>query len=173
MEFGEAVKVLRGVPMFSKLEPHKLKLLAFASEHLTFEDGEVLFLAGDPADSTYLIDEGEVMICTGGDDHEVVVGTLGRHELFGEMAVFRNTPRLATIRAKGPVKVLRIDGDMFLRLVTENPETALDVMRMLSEKIARATARFEAVEEQVRSLQSVAGRPSPCAPMPVPGPTKR
>lgn len=169
MDFGEAVQVLRRVPIFSKLEPSKLKLLAFASDYLTFDDGEVLFLEGDMADSAYLIDEGEVSICAGDAGNEIMVGTLGRHELFGEMAIFRNEPRVATIRAKGPVKVLRIDGDMFLRLVTENPEAALGVMRMLSEKIARATERFEAVEEKVRSLQSVADVAHPCAPMRIPG----
>lgn len=169
MEFGEAVQVLRSVPIFSKLDMSKLKLLAFACDYLTFDDGEVLFHEGDAADSTYLIDEGEVMICAGVEGNEVVVGTLGRHELFGEMAIFRNEPRLATIRAKGPVKVMQIESDMFLCLVTENPDTALGVMRMLSEKIVRATERFEMVEEKVRSLQSVVESAHPCAPVPVPG----
>ena len=173
MEFGEAVQVLRSIPIFSKLDSSKLKLLAFASEHLTYEDGEVLFLEGEAADSAYLIDEGEVMICAGGSECDLVVGTLGRHELFGEMAIFRNSPRVATIRAKGAVKVMRIEGEMFLRMVTENPDTALGVMRMLSDKIARTTERFEAVEEQVRSMQSVAGRPNPCAPTPVPGAARK
>jgi CRP-like cAMP-binding protein len=169
VEFGEAVQVLRSIPMFSKLDPSKLKLLAFASDYLTFDDGEVLFLQGEPADCAYLIDEGEVLICAGEKESELVVGTLGKHDLFGEMAIFRNSPRVATIRAKGPVKVMRIEGDMFLRMVTENPDTALGVMRMLSEKIARTTERFEAFEEQARSMQSVVDMAHPCAPTPVPG----
>ena len=48
-------EVLRKVPMFAKLEPSKLKLLAFTSEFQTFEDGEVLFHAGDPADCAFVI----------------------------------------------------------------------------------------------------------------------
>ena len=166
MDFNEAVQVLRRIPIFSKLDPAKLKLLAFASDYLTYDDGEVLFKEGDPPDSAYIVDEGEVIICAGGDDGtcDVVVGTLGRHDLFGEMAIFRNAPRVATIRARGPVSVMRIDGDMFIRLVTENPDTALGVMRMLSDKIARTTERFELVEEQVRSMQSVADSAHPCAP---------
>jgi CRP-like cAMP-binding protein len=165
VDFNEAVQVLRRIPIFSKLDPAKLKLLAFASDHLTYDDGEVLFKEGDPPDSAYIIDEGEVNICAGEDDTcDLVVGTLGRHDLFGEMAIFRNAPRVATIRASGPVSVMRIDGDMFLRLVTENPDTALGVMRMLSDKIARTTERFEAVEEKVRNMQSVADSAHPCAP---------
>jgi CRP-like cAMP-binding protein len=171
VEYGEAVQVLRKIPIFSKLDTPKLKLLAFASDYLTFEDGEILFREGDPADCAYLIDDGGVLICTGETDCQVVVGTLGRHDLFGEMAIFRNAPRVATIRASGPVKVLRIDGDMFLRMVTENPDTALGVMRMLSEKIARTTEQFEALEERVR--RSVAASVNPCAPAPVPGTPKK
>ncbi|MBT3361233.1 MAG: Crp/Fnr family transcriptional regulator [Rhodospirillales bacterium] len=169
MDFGEAVQVLRSVPIFSKLDSSKLKLLAFACDYLTFDDCEVLFYEGEEADSAYLIDQGEVLICAGKADNEMVIGTLGRHELFGEMAIFRNSPRVATIRAKGQVKVLRVEGDMFLRMVTENPDTALGVMQMLSDKIARTTERFEVVEEQVRSLQSISDAAHPCAPAPVLG----
>ena len=75
------------------------------------------------------------------------------------MAVLRNAPRVATVRAKGRVRVLRIEGDMFLRMVTEDPEVALGVMRMLSDKIAMAMETFEEMEEKVRRLQSVSDRP--------------
>jgi CRP/FNR family transcriptional regulator, cyclic AMP receptor protein len=169
MEFCEAVQVLRRIPMFAKLDASKLKLLAFASEHLTFDEGEVLFREGDPADSAYLIDEGRVAICIGDGDTEVMIGTLGRHDLFGELALFRNAPRAATIRAMGPVQVMRIDGDMFIRMVTENADTALGVMRILSDKLARTTENFEQLGEQVRRLQSVSDRAHPCKPAPVPG----
>ena len=169
MDLGEAVQVLRSIPIFSKLDPSKLKLLAFASDHMTFDDGEVLFRQGEPAESAYLIEEGEVLICAGEENNELVVGTLGKNDLFGEMAIFRKSPRVATIRAKGSVKVMQIEGDMFIRMVTENPDTALGVMRMLSEKIARTTERFEAFEEQARSMQSVVDAAHPCAPTPVPG----
>lgn len=159
MEFSDAVQVLRRIPIFSKIDPARLKLLAFASLSLTFEDGEALFHVGDPSDGAYLIDEGEVSILADKDGHEVPVAVLGRHDLFGEMAILRNAPRVATVRAKGRVRILRIEGDMFLRMVTEDPEVALGVMRMLSDKIAMAMETFEEMEEKVRRLQSVSDRP--------------
>ena len=159
MEFSDAVQVLRRIPIFSKIEPARLKLLAFASQSLTFEDGEALFHVGDPSDGAYLIDEGEVSILADKDGREVPVAVLRRHDLFGEMAILRNAPRVATVRAKGRVRVLRIEGDMFLRMVTEDPEVALGVMRMLSDKIAMAMETFEEMEEKVRRLQSVSDRP--------------
>lgn len=142
-------EILRKVPMFAKLEPSKLKLLAFTSELLTFDDGEVLFHEGDPADCAYVIMSGEIEILAKTDAGEVVVGTLSEHQLFGELAVLTNEPRTATLRAKGRLETLRITDEMFLKLVTENPEVALDVMRQLSEKLARTHRQVEALETKL------------------------
>ncbi|MCB2103039.1 MAG: cyclic nucleotide-binding domain-containing protein [Rhodobacterales bacterium] len=157
MDFGDTVKVLRAIPMFAKLDPSKLKLVAFASAHLTFDDGEALFFEGDPSDGVYLIDEGTVNICVDSNGSEITVGSLTNRELFGEMAIFRNEPRSATIRASGSVKVLRIDGDMFLRVVTEYPETALEVMRILSEKIAKSMVSERTLQDRVQDLENQLG----------------
>ena len=156
MELLREAECLRNVPMFAKLEPAKLKLLAFTSESTTFEDGEVLFHAGDPADCAYLIMEGEVDILAETDAGEYVVATLGKNRLFGELGIFNNAPRNATLRAKGHLEALRIADDMFLRLVTENPEVALDVMRQLSEKLNFSHKQFETAQ---RKLQHYEGRP--------------
>ena len=157
MDYGDAVKVLRGVPLFANLDRSKLKLLAFSSTYLTFEGGEALFVTGEPADSAYLIDQGEVEILVDGDAGEIRVGTLGRHELFGELAIFLNSQRSATIRAAGPLGVLKIDADVFLRMVTGNEQAALGVMRILSDKILRVTQNFERAEDRVRELEAGAG----------------
>jgi CRP-like cAMP-binding protein len=143
VQYAEAVTVLRGIDIFGSLDPANLKLLAFSSTYLTLEDNEVLFCEGDPADSVYLIDEGEADICIGRDENEVKVAKMGKHGLVGEMAIFRNAPRSATIRAAGSLKVLKIDAEMFLRVVTENPNSALAVMRILSEKLAVTTESYE------------------------------
>lgn len=143
MQLTETVAVLRGIPLFASFDPSKLKLLAFSSRYLTLHAGEVLFLEGDPADSVYLIDEGEADIFTGQGDHEIKVAKIGKHGLVGEMAIFRDAPRSATIRAAGELRVLKIDGDVFLRVVTEHPHAALTVMRILSEKLAATTDEYE------------------------------
>ena len=160
MDYGDTVNVLRSMPIFTKLDAPALKLLAFSSSALLFEDGEDLFSEGDPADSVYFIEDGRVGIWARSGDNEIKVNTLGRHEMFGEMAIFRNSPRSATIRAEGAVKVVKIDADIFLRLVTRNPEAALGIMQLLSEKLARTTETYERLEDRVRSLEKGAGRPA-------------
>ena len=158
MDLHQETDLLRKVPMFSKLEPSKLKLLAFTSQSLTFEDGELIFSAGDPADAAYVIMEGEVDIMADSAAGEVVAGTLKRNEIFGELAVLNNAPRATALRARGNLVAMRITDEMFLKLLAENPEVALDVMRQLSIKLTRTHHLYEEMRREVEHLASSATR---------------
>jgi len=160
MQYADTVAVLRGIPLFANLDPAKLKLLAFSCAYLALEDSEALFFEGEPADSVYLIIEGKADICVGSNNgSEVTVATLGKQALIGEMGIFRNSPRSATIRAAGPLKVLRIDGDVFLRIVTENADAALTVMQILSDKLALTTENYERLKAIARQAGVEASDP--------------
>ena len=154
MDLLKEAELLRRVPMFAKLEPSRLKLLAFTSEYLTYDDGEIVFRVGDPGDCAYVIIEGEVDIIAETETGEVVVATLGRNALFGELALLNNVPRTATIRARGQLHVLRIADDVFLKLLAENSDVALDVIRQLSEKLAKAHRQFEEHLVRLRRCES-------------------
>ena len=149
MQYGDAISILRGIPLFSKLDPAKLNLLAFSSTSLTFEKGEELFREGDPADGAYIIEEGKVDVLSGQNGCPVKIGRLGTSDLFGEMALILNQSRSATIRASQDLKVLKIDADVFLRLITENPDAALTVMRSLSQKVTRLTERYRELQRHI------------------------
>ncbi len=109
--------MLRKVPFFGGLDPAKLKLLAFTSRALRFAPGEDLMRVGEPADSAYVIIEGDVDIIGKTPSGEFVIGVVGRNSLIGEMGVIANAPRGTTVRAKGEVRALRIAGDVFLGLL--------------------------------------------------------
>ena len=153
MDLTTEAEMLHKVPMFSNLELSKLKLLAFTSELCTFDGGEVLFEAGDAADSAYVIMEGEVEIVVETGTGPVVEGVLGPNELFGELGVLTNSPRSATIRARDGLVALRISDEMFLKLLAENPEAALDVMRQLSDKLVRSQDQFIGLQRQLREQE--------------------
>ncbi|RKZ37290.1 MAG: cyclic nucleotide-binding protein [Gammaproteobacteria bacterium] len=157
MDLRQEAECLQKVPLFSKLEPSKLKLLAFTSQGMTFEDQEVLFCEGDAADSAYVILGGEVEILVETDDGPTAVGTLGRNELFGELAILNNSPRTATLRAKGKLEVLRISDDMFLNLVSDFPAVALEVMRQLSDKLTRTHRRMEKLQRKLQRCEAKGG----------------
>ncbi len=96
--------------------------------------------------------EGQADIYANTESGEVVVGTLMANQLLGELGVLTNAPRAATIRANGKVIMLRIGGEMFLRLLAENPSVALDVMRQLSGKLVLAHRQNEELQDRLHQL---------------------
>ena len=136
--------------MFAKLAASKLKLLAFTSESVVYDDDEVIFYTGDLADNAYVIMDGRVDVLTETDTGPVVAITLEQNQLFGEMALLNNVPRNSTLKASGKLRVMKISGEMFLRLLCENSELALDVMRQLSAKLAKSHFHVKELQQQLQ-----------------------
>jgi CRP-like cAMP-binding protein len=155
---NEAAQLAR-VPMFGKLDPARLKLLAFTSRALRFAPGESLVRQGEPSDSAYLILEGEVEVLGSSGTEEFLIGTVGANELVGEMGVLMNRPRSTSVRAKDDVRALRIGAPMFLRLMSENPEVALDVMRVLCERLAGTTQKLEEMRGALTRSEAASAAP--------------
>ena len=154
MDVFQEAEMLRRVPFFGGLDSAKLKLLAFTSRALKFAPGEDLVKKGGVSDSAYVILDGEAEVIgetTGGD---FVIAALGSNALIGEMGVIRNVPRGLTVRAKTPVRALRIASEIFLGLITENPGCALDVMRQLSARIDASNTRLAATQRELETLRS-------------------
>lgn len=149
MDLAEETDLLRKIPMFSKMETSKLKLLAFASEIVSFEDGDIVFNSGDSADFAYVIMSGVVDIVTETDAGPIVSGKLSQNQLIGELGLLNNAPRVATLIANGELRVMKITGDMFFRVLRENSDVALDVIRMLSNKLSRSHELVEALQKQL------------------------
>lgn len=143
MSLKEEVEVLRSIPLFAKLEPAKLKLLAFTSQRLTFEAGHSLFHQGDPGDAAYIVLDGEADVLIDTPQGPVRVAQIGRHAIIGEVAILCDVPRTATVTARAKLTTLRIDKDLFFRLVTEFPQMAVEIMRELAH-------RLEKTNEQLR-----------------------
>ena len=148
MDLAEETDLLRKIPMFAKMETSKLKLLAFASEIVSFEDGDIVFNSGDSADYAYVIMEGAVDIITETETGPIVTATLRENQLIGELGLLNNTPRIAKLIAHGELRAMKITADMFFRILRENSEVALDVIRMLSDKLTRTHALLETLQKQ-------------------------
>ena len=149
MDVFEEARQLGRVPLFSKLEASKLKLIAFTSEQLHLNDGDFLFHYKEPSDSIFLILEGTLEVVVERDDGRVdVMLERSKNEIIGEMGVISNASRSASIRAKGVVKVLKIEADSFLALLSENPSMSLYVMRELSDRLNKSHLREVKTLEQ-------------------------
>jgi CRP/FNR family transcriptional regulator, cyclic AMP receptor protein len=146
-------EVLRRVPVFAEVEPAKLKLLAFMSERVGFDDGKILCRQGDPGDAAYLIIDGQADIVLEGPAGPVTVATLGANEIVGEMAILCNAPRNATVRAKGRLTTLRIAKEPFMRMVHEFPNMAVSIMQELAHRVDDTNNQLRNALNEVRRLR--------------------
>jgi CRP-like cAMP-binding protein len=139
MSLHEEVDALRRVPLFAKIEPSKLKLLAFTSEKLEYQRGQELCRQGDTGDAMFIIMAGEADVVVNTPTGEHTVARLGKNSFVGEIAILCDVPRTATVRANSTVTALRISKELFFRLVGEYPQIAVEIMRELAHRLDDTT----------------------------------
>ncbi len=161
MSLNEEVELLRTIPMFANIEPSKLKLLAFTSERLTFQEGQDLCRQGDIGDAAYVVVEGTAdVIIDLPDGGKLTVAQIGRNAFVGEMAILCEVPRTATITATAKLETLRISTELFFRLVKEFPSMAVEIMRDLArrqvasnDQLTEANQKLSAAEKRLQELE--------------------
>ena len=142
MSLNEEVELLRNIPLFCKIEPSKLKLLAFTSDRLTFSEGQDLVVQGDAGDSAYVIMDGNADVIVNTPDGPLKVAQVGKNDIIGEIALLCDVPRTATVRAQGELITLRITKELFFQLVTEFPQMAVELLRELAKRLEKTTAQL-------------------------------
>ena len=124
MSLQKDVEVLRSIPLFAKIEPAKLKLLAFTSEHLEFAEGDTLCRQGEAGDAAFIVLEGQADVLVENPGGAVKVATIHRNDIVGEIAILCDVPRTATVQATTRLVALRVSKDGFFNLVTQFPQIA-------------------------------------------------
>lgn len=114
-------------------------------ETVNFPDGGVVFIKGDHGSAAYLVRDGKVEIRESGR----VVETMARGEIFGEMALIDSEPRSASAVAVGATELAVIDKAAFHKLVRDDPDFALAVMRLMSRRLRAAFAADKSAEGRV------------------------
>ena len=142
------VELLRRVPLFSGIDPSKLKLLAYTSDVVTYRSGQVLFRKGDVGDAAYVIINGDAEVSVPAGSEDIVVAQLHDGDFLGEIAILCDTPRTATITAKGELKALRIRKEPFFQLLHQFPEMAVEMTRLLAERLTKTTAELVEAQRQ-------------------------
>ena len=150
MSLNKDVEALRKIPLFAKVDPAKLKLLAFTSERLQYLSGDELFHQGDDGDAAYVILEGEADILVDTPKGSMKVARLGKNDIIGEIAILCDVPRTATVVAHGDLETLRVSKDGFFHLVTQFPQVGIEVMSALAAKLHRTTQELTAARTRPR-----------------------
>ena len=158
MDLFKDAEQLREIPLFARLEPTRLELLAFSSEEASFDDGDIIFTMNSSSDSAYVSMSGQAEVFLRKEATGEPIAVLPANDLVGEMGVIGNQPRVATLRAKGQVRCLRILADDFLDLLKDNPEVSLSVLRQLVDRLTKSSQALEAMRS---SMPAVSDSPTP------------
>ncbi|NIL99744.1 MAG: cyclic nucleotide-binding domain-containing protein [Acidobacteria bacterium] len=133
----QKMQYLRGIRLFSGLDPEDLHdLCGFVTEE-TFRPGETLCSEGDvDNDDFFVVLEGRASVSVTTPDGEREVAVLAEGEVVGEMSMLDGSPRSATARPKaGGIRVLRVSGEKFRRRLLPRARVAAPLLATLAERI--------------------------------------
>lgn len=104
----------------------------------SFPAGKVIFEEGDPGEQMYAVKDGEVDIVV----HGKTVETIGPGGVFGEMCLIDSGTRSARAVARTDCQLVAVDGRRFSFLIQQTPQFALQVMKIMAERLRRIDARL-------------------------------
>lgn len=115
----------------------KIMLFDNSKDAVEIEAGDIVFREGDPGDVMYAVLSGRLDVVHG----DAVIDSVGAGDIIGEMAIVDRSPRSATLVAAEPSRVVKVDERRFLFLVQEHPTFAMQVMRIMADRLRRANDR--------------------------------
>jgi CRP/FNR family transcriptional regulator len=156
----EVVELLGRVPVFSTLVPGDLEKIAKLAVPRQFEPGEVVFREGDESDTCYIVREGRARAThEHGDGRTITLATFGPGDIFGELAMFEDERRSATVEAIEPTSVVAVLGPDMRALMREHSEIATRLVIALGRRLREANERlsrqsFQTVQSRVATVLS-------------------
>lgn len=143
MSLNQEVDVLRKIPLFSQFEESRLKLIAFTSERLNFQPGQYVFHQGDEGDAAFIFLEGAGDVLLETEKGEILLASIHKNEIIGEISILCDVPRTASIVITKPTILLRISKDMFFKLIQEFPMMAIEIMKELAKRLEKANDQYK------------------------------
>jgi CRP/FNR family transcriptional regulator, cyclic AMP receptor protein len=159
----ERVELLEHAPLFSVLHPADLARLATKFRPIRYGRGEMIFREGEPAERLFLIDQGRVKLTiASASGQELMIGVLGRGQIFGELAVIDRGPRAMDARAMERSRVYALESDVFWTLLENRPALARRLLELMARRLRRADQAtqdlvfFDAPTRMARKLLQLA-----------------
>ncbi len=160
MRSAEVVELLGRVPVFSTLVESDLERISEAAVPRQFEPGQVVFREGDSSDTCYIVRSGLTRaIREHGDGRVITLATFGPGDIFGELAMFEDERRSATVEATEPTDVVAVLGPDMRRLMVEHPEISTRLVIALGRRLRESNERltrqsFQTVQSRVATILS-------------------
>ncbi len=151
-------RLLAKVPSFATLGEAELEAVAAVAMSRSFEAGQVIFREGDASNTCYVVSRGHARaIRAHPDGRQIVLATFGPGDFFGELAMFDDELRSATVESTDPLDVVAIRGEEMRRLMYQHAEIAVKLavslvrrLRGANERLARQS--FQTVQSRVAAV---------------------
>jgi CRP-like cAMP-binding protein len=154
----ETAALLARVPVFEALAEADLLHVADVSVPRRFAAGEVVFHEGDESDTCYVVNAGRARaLREHPDGRQITLATFGPGDIFGELAMFDDERRSATVEATDELEVLGILGGDMRRLLRRHPDMAVKLVISLGRRLRAANERlarqsFQTVQSRVAAV---------------------
>ncbi len=129
------LELVDAVPMFAPLSVAAKEHVAARLTKISVAAGEVVVRAGDSGDRFYVVADGELEIANGAN------GRAGAGDFFGEIALLRDVPRTATVRATTPSHLYALERDDFLAAVTGHSAVHAAGEAIVEQRLSRGKAQ--------------------------------
>jgi CRP/FNR family transcriptional regulator, cyclic AMP receptor protein len=151
----ESVALLGGVPVFETLAPEDLRRVAEVAVPRRFQPHQVIFREGDASDTCYVVRSGHARAMREhGDGRTIALAHFGPGDIFGELAMFDDERRSATVETLDAVEAVAVAGSDMRRLLREHPDIAVKLVIALGRRLREANERlsrqsFQTVQSRV------------------------
>jgi CRP/FNR family transcriptional regulator, cyclic AMP receptor protein len=157
--FDLELTLLRGLGRFKDVDTSKLKLMAMAGERIEVEADEALLEEGHASDCVYIVLAGDADVTRTINGVTTQLSHIAKGDIVGEIGVVLRQPRVATLTARTPMTVLRLDGRTYMDLLQQVPQLAIATIRDLSERLVEASDRLAQGQADAAQSQSTSARP--------------
>jgi serine phosphatase RsbU (regulator of sigma subunit) len=129
------VEAMRRGALLGALDPDILRDLLDRADVVVVEAGEVLIRQGEAGDCAYVVLDGVLEVVVETPAGEVAMATLGPQQIVGEIAVFTDLPRTATVRATSDAALMRLGRADLAASIAAHPETAFGLLAALGRRV--------------------------------------
>jgi CRP-like cAMP-binding protein len=143
---GANAALLRSSSLFAELDDEYLAGLADRLRSRHYARGQIIFAEGDPGASLCIVASGKVdAVASSVDGKELVLGSFGPGEVFGELALLTGAPRSADAIVREPAHLFLLPRDDFLAFLEAHPRAAITLLTIVSRRLQRTTHQVQDV----------------------------
>ena len=141
-------EILRGLPYFADLGEQLLQTVCELSEQIEVEEGDEIITEGSASEEMYVVIDGELVVTKQQEPRDIELARIGPGQVVGELALLDKAPRIASVTATRPSRLVRVPAEAF--------EALLEDSRVVRRMVGTVTSRLRSTEQVLRHEERMA-----------------